>query len=228
MNTEIRRLGEAIIAKYTPRTLEDVLSFIPLHMCHVTQEPEVFNTYPPNIVHLSYPREQWPHLDAEYARYRDEVIPGISLAAYLRAFIDPDSQRLPCFCTEMSDVAGVLVSILLGQRVYAIRKIFVNYLYLPQRWHCINALVEGNRIRYFDSSAYRQVFDKPRRKFLSPDQFAGFDYADVAPDFIVSKNWLQSAPFARSIDLDGDRIRDNFYPNPTDTGGPDEFFRVYE
>ena len=227
VNPGIDELTRAIIARYELKTIEDVLQIIPLHMCHITQEPEVFKTWPANLVRLTYPRVEWPQHEAVYARYRDEVIPSLSLGDYLSAFIEPDRPRLPCFCTEMSDVAGTLVSALLAQPVYAIRKIYVNYLYLPQPWHSLNALVTGGRIRYFDSSAYRQVFDKSRRKFVRPDQLPGFDKADVEPRFLVSDNWLQSEPFARTISLMGAAINDSFYPNPIDSDKPDEYLRIY-
>jgi hypothetical protein len=196
-------------------------------MCHITQEPEVFKTWPVNLVRLTYPRAQWAEHEAVYARYRDEVIPSFSLGDYLSAFVEPDRPRLPCFCTEMSDVAGTLVSAVLDQPVYAIRKIYVNYLYLPQPWHALNALVIHGRIRYFDSSAYRQVFDKSRRKFVRPEELPGFDKADVEARFLVSDNWLQSEPFARAISLAGEAIHDNFYPSPVDGDRPDEYLRIY-
>lgn len=101
------------------------------------------------------------------------------------------------------------------------------YLYLPQPWHSLNALVTGGRIRYFDSSAYRQVFDKARRKFVRPDELPGFDNADVQARFLVSDNWLQSEPFARTISLAGQAIHDSFYPNPLDSNKPDDYLRVY-
>ena len=227
MNRNIDELTRAIIAKYELKTIEDVLRIIPLHMCHITQEPEVFKTWPANLVRLTYPRVEWPEHEAVYARYRDEVIPSLSLGDYLGAFVEPVRPRLPCFCTEMSDVAGTLVSALLAQPVYAIRKIYVNYLYLPQPWHSLNALVTDGRIRYFDSSAYRQVFDKSRRKFVRPDQLPGFNKADVEPRFLVSDNWLQSEPFARTISLRGEALKDSFYPNPLDSGNPDEYLRIY-
>ena len=227
MNRNIDELTRAIIARYELKIIEDVLRIIPLHMCHITQEPEVFKTWPANLVRLTYPRVEWPEHEAVYARYRDEVIPSLSLGDYLGAFVEPVRPRLPCFCTEMSDVAGTLVSALLAQPVYAIRKIYVNYLYLPQPWHSLNALVTDGRIRYFDSSAYRQVFDKSRRKFVRPDQLPGFDKADVDPRFLVSDNWLQSEPFARTISLRGEALKDSFYPNPLDSGKPDEYLRIY-
>ncbi|WP_297355586.1 hypothetical protein [Paraburkholderia sp.] len=227
MNRNIDELTRAIIARYELKIIEDVLRIIPLHMCHITQEPEVFKTWPANLVRLTYPRVEWPEHEAVYARYRDEVIPSLSLGDYLGAFVEPVRPRLPCFCTEMSDVAGTLVSALLAQPVYAIRKIYVNYLYLPQPWHSLNALVTDGRIRYFDSSAYRQVFDKSRRKFVRPDQLPGFNKADVEPRFLVSDNWLQSEPFARTISLRGEALKDSFYPNPLDSGNPDEYLRIY-
>lgn len=227
MNKDVGELSRAIIARYRLKTLEDVLRVMPLHMCHITQEPDVFRTWPTNLVRLSFPREEWAEHEAVYARYRDEVIPSLFLADYLRAFVEPDSPRLPCFCTEMSDVAGTLVSALLGQPVYAIRKIYVNYLYLPQPWHALNALVIDGRIRYFDSSAYRQVFDKSRRKFVRPDELPGFDNADVEMRFLVSDNWLQREPFTRTISLAGEAIRDSFHPNPLDDNKPDDYLRVY-
>jgi hypothetical protein len=227
VNRNIDELTRAIIARYELKIIEDVLRIIPLHMCHITQEPEVFKTWPANLVRLTYPRVEWPEHEAVYARYRDEVIPSLSLGDYLGAFVEPVRPRLPCFCTEMSDVAGTLVSALLAQPVYAIRKIYVNYLYLPQPWHSLNALVTDGRIRYFDSSAYRQVFDKSRRKFVRPDQLPGFNKADVEPRFLVSDNWLQSEPFARTISLRGEALKDSFYPNPLDSGNPDEYLRIY-
>lgn len=227
VNRNIDELTRAIIARYELKIIEDVLRIIPLHMCHITQEPEVFKTWPANLVRLTYPRVEWPEHEAVYARYRDEVIPSLSLGDYLGAFVEPVRPRLPCFCTEMSDVAGTLVSALLAQPVYAIRKIYVNYLYLPQPWHSLNALVTDGRIRYFDSSAYRQVFDKSRRKFVRPDQLPGFNKADVEPRFLVSDNWLQSEPFARTISLRGEALKDSFYPNPLDSGKPDEYLRIY-
>ena len=227
MNRHIDELSRAIIARHGLKTIEDVLRVIPMHMCHITQEPEVFKTWPTNLVRLTYPRVQWAEHEAVYARYRDEVIPALSLGDYLGAFIEPGRPRLPCFCTEMSDVAGTLVAALLDQPVYAIRKIYVNYLYLPQPWHALNALVSDGRIRYFDSSAYRQVFDKSRRKFVRPDELAGFDKADVEPRFLVSDNWLQREPFARTISLVGEAVSDSFYPSPLEGDNPDGYLRIY-
>jgi hypothetical protein len=227
VNPEIGELIDAIIARYRLKTIEDVLRIIPLHMCHVTQEPDVFGTWPVNVMRLRYPKEEWARHEAAYARYRDEIIPSLSLADYLRAFVEPGAARLPCFCTEMSDVAGTITGVLLRQPVYAVRMIYVNYLYLPQRWHSLNALVSDGRIRYFDSSAYQQVFDKSRRKFMRPDELAGFNAADVDPHFIVGDDWLQSEPFPREIALEGDRITDNFCPNPLDPSKPDDYLRVY-
>ncbi|MDE1180640.1 hypothetical protein [Paraburkholderia sp.] len=232
----IGSLTQQIIERHALTTIDDVLAMMPTRMCHVTQEPDVFHTYMPGIVRLSYPRDEWAKHDAVYAHYRDDVIASLSLTDYLRAFLDdPDAPRLPCFCSEMSDVAGAIVSSLLDQPVYAIRQIYVNYLYLPQRWHCINALVERGRssarIRYFDASAYAQVFDPSRRKFMRPEALQGFDYADIEPRFVVSERWLQSEPVQRAITLDGDTIRDSFTPQPTVNAtrkpATDDYLRVY-
>jgi hypothetical protein len=220
-------LAGLVIERHGLKTIEDVVQVIPSHMCHVTQEPEVFGTWPNNIVRFRFPKEEWDERNANYARYRDEVIPSLSLVDYLRAFVEADGERLPCFCTEMSEVAGTLVSVMLGRPVYAVRNIYVNYLYLPQRWHALNALVTDGRIRYFDSSAYRQLFDRSRRRFMRPQELDGFDAADVDPRFIVSDNWLQTEPFARTIAIEANEIRDNFYPNPLDATRPDDYLRVY-
>lgn len=66
----------------------------------------------------------------------------------------------------------------------------VNYLYLQQQWHCINAVVEADRIRYFDTSAYAQIVDPKDRRIPRPSKLAGFDAADIAPVFIESDHWL--------------------------------------
>ncbi|WP_118182496.1 hypothetical protein [Paraburkholderia phosphatilytica] len=226
MTEEISALARAVIEQYGLSTIEQVVRVIPLHMCHITQEPDVFGTWPANVMRLRHPQAEWAHHEAVYARYRDEIIPSLGLADYLRAFVEADAPRLPCFCTEMSDVAGTLASVLLAQPVYAIRQLYVDYLYLPQRWHSLNAFVVDGRIRYFDSSAYRQVFDRQKRKFMRPEELAGFDAADVTPHFI-GDDWLQREPMQRAISFDGNAIHDTFCPNPFDTSRPDQFLRVY-
>jgi hypothetical protein len=227
LNSQTTELASAIVRQHALRSVEDVLALLPRHMCHIVQEPDVFGTYQPQMVRLSRPESEWARLDAVYRRYRDEIISALAVEDYLRAIAERSEERLPCFCSEMSDVAGVLVHFATGSKVYAIRQIFVNYLYLPQRWHCVNALVEGERIRYFDSSAYRQVLDRDKRKLVSPGDLAGFDYADIAEHFLVSKRWLQHEPFERSIVLRGGELKDSFYPNPFPGRAPDEYLHAF-
>ncbi|SCC93166.1 conserved hypothetical protein [Thiomonas sp. X19] len=227
MNSQKIELARDIVRQHALRGVEDVLALLPRHMCHIVQESEVFGTYQPQIVRLSQPESEWERLDAAYRRYRDEIIPALAVEDYLRAIAERREDRLPCFCSEMSDVAGVLVHFATGRKVYAIRQIFVNYLYLPQRWHCVNALVAGDRIRYFDSSAYRQVLDREKRKLVSPSDLEGFNYADIAERFLVGKRWLQSEPFERSIGLQGGNLKDSFYPNPFPGRAIDEYLHEF-
>lgn len=226
MNEQLTAAARQVIARYALSSLEDVMALIPRYMCHVLQESDQFGTYPPNVVKLKFDAEQWDVYIQRYEHYRDVVIPGISPLDYLNAMLN-EGPRLPCFCSEMASVAGVLVSQLLGQKVYAVRNIFVNYLYLPQRWHCINALIQDNRIRYFDASAYAQVLDKKRRKIVEPSQLPGFNAADIDEAFIHSDRWLQNEPFARRIELVSGQLLDNYYPSPVHDKPVDEFQRVY-
>ena len=227
MQQHVMTLAQQVIARHQLRSIEDVMRVVPIYMCHVLQESAHFQTWPSYLVQLKFPEEEWAGHIARYERYRDEIIPGISVEDYLGVMLQPDIQRLPCFCSEMANVAGVLVSQILGKPVYALRNIFVNYLYLPQRWHCINAVVENDRIRYFDTSAYAQVFDKKTRKVMLPTEMPGFNAAHIAPELVHSDRWLQKEPFQRQIELVDGQIADNFSPSPLPEKPRDEFLRVF-
>ncbi|PTR23745.1 MULTISPECIES: hypothetical protein [unclassified Pseudomonas] len=227
MNSHTRSLAQQIIAQHGLGSIEDIMASVPLTLCHVLQEPDVFKTYSPEIVRLKYPKDEWSLHITRYEHYRDNIIAALSVDDYLQAMLDPGS-RLPCFCSQMADVAGTLLHVMTGERVYAVRNIFVNYLYLPQRWHCINAVVREQRIRYFDVSAYAQVLDKPNRKVVHPAELDGFNAADIATPFIYSERWLQKEPFVRHIELKGLVIEDNFHPSPVSGKPLDEFQRVFD
>lgn len=222
-----QNLAKRVIARHGLHSIEDLMAKIPLTMCHVLQESDVFETYSPDIVRLKFPKEQWPHYISRYEHYRDEVIAGLSVDDYLAAMLETN-KRLPCFCSQMADVAGTLLHAITGERVYAVRNIFVNYLYLPQRWHCINAVVSGSRIRYFDVSAYAQVLDKVNRKVVTPAALEGFNAADIETRFIHSERWLHKEPYLRHIELRDGIIDDNFYPSPLPEKPADEFQRRFE
>ena len=111
-----------------------------------------------------------PYLYCVKEHFRDEVIHNLTPKNYLIEMLG-QTQRLPCFCSEMADVSAILYSQMINKPVYSLRNIFVNYLYLPRPWHCINAVVEDERIRYFDISAYAQVLDRKRRKVVKPAEF---------------------------------------------------------
>lgn len=226
MNSHTQSLARQVIALHGLRSIEDIMAKVPLTLCHVLQESDVFQTYAPEIVRLKYPQEQWAQHIQRYQHYRDTVIAALGVDDYLHAMLEPDT-RLPCFCSQMADVAGTLLHVMTGERVYAVRNIFVNYLYLPQRWHCINAVIQDKRIRYFDVSAYAQVLDKPKRKLVRPDELDGFNAADIDPHFIHSERWLQKDPFIRQIQLMGNHIEDNFYPSPVSGKPLDEFQRTF-
>ncbi|MTK64774.1 MAG: hypothetical protein F8N15_09705 [Methanobacterium sp.] len=226
MDTDTQALSDLIIDRFSIETIEDVIKVLPRSMCHVIQEPRVFDTYQPQMVRLVFPPGEWDAKDARYREVRDEIIPRYSTMDYLSNLLLALPDRLPCFCSQMAEVTATLVSKLLKRNVYILRNIYVNYLYLPKRWHCINAISWEGRIRYFDSSAYAQVFDKITKRVLRPNRLAGFNASDIDIRFIVAEDWLQDEPFPRRImECDG-HLSDSFYPSPIPSLPPDEFFRV--
>lgn len=227
MEKNVLNLARQIVDKFRLQSIEDVLHIIPRQMCHIIQEPHVFNTFPPYIVQLSRPEHEWKKYNDIYSRYKNEIIPSLSVNDYLTSILNEATDRLPCYCAEMCDVAGAIASCVLDKKVYAIRNINVNYLHLPQRWHCVNATIVEGRIRYFDSSAYAQVLDKSKRKLVPPGELAGFNAADIEERFIVSDNWLQSEPFARKVYVYNGELKDTFYPNPIDEKFADEYLREF-
>ncbi|ELE9689506.1 hypothetical protein RM405_000497 [Enterobacter kobei] len=226
MNDELRELARAVIEKYHLASLDDILREVPKTMCHVLQESDVFETWPADIVRLKFPDEHWDYYISRYEHFRDEVIRNLTPQDYLREMLG-QTQRLPCFCSEMADVSAILYSQIINKPVYSLRNIFVNYLYLPRPWHCINAVVEDDRIRYFDISAYAQVLDRKRRKVVKPAELEGFDATDIAFDFIESPRWLQKEPYQRKIELTAGEIKDNFSPSPLEDKPSNEFLRAF-
>lgn len=215
-----------IIARHQLKTIKDVLDVIPKHMCHITQESEVFETYNPMTIRMSRPESEWEKYLQKYEKYAEHIIPSLTLKQYLINFLE-NKERLPCFCSEIGDVAGVLLARILNQRVYVIRRTFVNYLIQPTRRHCLNALIENKRIRYIDAAVYNQVWNMHRKKLVHPSELAGFDASDVSDDFLKAKDWLHTEPFKREIYLKSDQIVDTFYPNPDKNGLVDEYQHVY-
>lgn len=226
MDPAIGRLADAVIERHRPRTLQDLVRILPRSMCHVVQEPRVFGTFQPQMVRLAFPESEWERHDERYRQVRDEVIPAISTADYLAELLKDEPRRLPCFCSQMADAAAPIASRMLDAEVYVLRNVYVNYLYLPQRWHCINAVLSDGRVRYFDTSAYAQVIDKATGRILRPDKLPGFDAGDIDESFVVGEGWLQSDPFPRRIYVEGGRLVDTFSPSPIPGEPTDEYFRV--
>ncbi|MDJ0933518.1 hypothetical protein [Breoghania sp.] len=210
------KLGDAVIDRYRLKTIRDLIDALPIGMCHVLQESKVFETYPPDMTSLLFDGLKGAEADARYRHYRDDIIPGISVREHLEKVLAGTPERKPCFCRQMADIAGLVTARMLGCKVYILRNIYVNYLYLPQRWHCINAIIENGRIRYFDTSAYAQVIDPDTRRIRRPSRLPGFDAADIDPTFIVSEHWLQEAPYPRRLQLVDGRLEDNFVPSPNE------------
>jgi hypothetical protein len=228
MNKQTIDLADRVVAKHQLESIEGVMRLIPKYMCHVLQECDVFRTYPQSLVKLTFPESEWSYYIERYGQVRDEVIPNIGVDGYLEAMLAYTSNgRLPCFCSETSDVAGILANRVLGKEVYALRNIFVNYLVLPQRWHCINCVEWNGRIRYFDSSAYAQVLNPQSRKVVAPDELEGFDASDIKESLIKSKRWLQKDPYARTVNLQDGKVIDSFYPSPIDGKPVDEYLRTF-
>ncbi|GBQ27418.1 hypothetical protein AA12717_2676 [Gluconacetobacter sacchari DSM 12717] len=219
-------LVDAVIEKHSTGSIEDVIQLLPKSMCHVLQEPSVFGTYQPNIVRLMYPEREWCIYDERYREIRDKVIPAITEHSYIENLLLDEPVRLPCFCSQMANVAALIIGRLFGGEVYILRNIYVNYLYLPERWHSINAVPENGRIRYFDASAYAQVINPKNQRITRPEKLEGFDAADVRRDFIVSERWLQEHPYRRELIERGSFLRDTFYPSPLAGTRDDEFFQV--
>ncbi len=222
----MRKLVDEIIKKYQLKTIQDVLTLIPQYMCHITQESEVFETYNPLTIQLSRPEHEWVKYEEIYKHYAETVIPSLSLENYLINFLE-FKYRLPCFCSEIGDVAGILLARVLEQRVYVIRRTFVNYLSQPTRRHCLNAIVENKKIRYIDAAVYNQIVNMYAKKLIHPSQLPNFDASDISDEFLKSPNWLHTEPFQRQIYLENDRIVDTFYPNPDPDGLIDEYQHVY-
>ncbi|MFZ2314886.1 MAG: hypothetical protein WAW86_04400 [Gammaproteobacteria bacterium] len=222
----MKEMINEIISKYRLKTIEDVLNVIPLSMCHITQESDVFNTYNPMTVRMAYPESDWERYESVYKQYSEVIIPSLALEDYLKRFLD-DGDRLPCFCSEVAEVVGALLSQILGQTVYVIRRTFVNYLTQPTRRHCLNAIVENGRIRYIDGAVYNQVLNKKNKKLIHPSKLESFNAADIDESFL-GDDFLHSTPFQREIYLEGGVIKDTFYPNPGESGLRDEYFRQYD
>ena len=222
----MKQLLDAIIEKYQLKSIEDVLAVIPKHMCHITQESTVFETYNPMIIQLSYPESEWKHYEERYRHYAEEVIPSISLDTYLKNFIE-ENPRLPCFCSEIGDVAGSLMARVLNHPVYVIRRTFVSYLTQPTRRHCLNAIVENNRIRYIDAAIYNQIINPVSRRFMHPSKMDDFNPADIKETHLKCEHWLHTEPYQREIYLENTEIKDTFYPNPDPDGLVDEYLRVF-
>ena len=223
----MKHLIEEIIVKYKLKTIHDLLNLIPLYMCHITQESSVFDTYNPMTIKMAYPEKDWQRYEEIYHRYSEEIIPSLTLQDYLQNFID-QGPRLPCFCSEIGDVFGSILSSMLKQTVYVIRRVYVNYLTQPTRRHCLNAIIENGRVRYIDAAVYNQVLDKKNRKLIHPSSLTNFNAADIDEVFLVSENWLHNTPFQRKIYFEKNIIKDNFYPNPDKKGIIDEYLRQYE
>lgn len=221
------KLIDQVILKYNLKTIDDVLNVIPIAMCHITQESDVFETYNPLTIQMSFPESDWQKYEDNYRTYSEVIIPSLTLEQYFTRFLD-GGDRLPCFCSEIGDVAGSLLARILGQPVYVIRRTFVNYLIQPTRRHCINAIVENGRIRYIDAAVYNQVLDYKKRKLIHPSNLPNFNAADIETSFLFTDTeWLHTEPFKREIYLDGNEIKDTFYPNPDKNGLIDEYLRTY-
>jgi hypothetical protein len=226
MDDRLCELADKIIESFELRTIPDVIRTLPISMCHIVQEPRVFNTYQPQIVRLAFPEEEWERYNQIYRTIRDELIPSITTIDYLSNLLSSEPKRLPCFGSEMADAAAVIVNRLLGTKVYVLRYVSVDYLYLPQRRHCINAILDGSRVRYFDVSAYAQVLDKTTRGSGTPDRLPGFDASDIEEGLILSEDRLQKDPFPRRIFLQDGELVDTFHPCPVNGKPADEYFRV--
>ena len=219
------KLIDEIISRYNIKTIDDVLKVIPLAMCHITQESSVFKTFNPSIIRMVYPEDEWQKYEDNYAYYSDVVIPSITLETYLTRFLD-GGPRLPCFCSEIGDVAGHLLSRVLRQPVYVIRRVYCHYLIQPSRRHCLNAIIENGQIRYIDAAVYNQVLDKKSGRLVHPDKLIGFNAADIDESFLKSDDWLHTSPFKRDIYLENNKIIDTFYPNPDPAGLEDEYQHI--
>lgn len=222
----MKNLIDTVILKHNLRTIEDVLHIIPKYMCHITQESEVFDTYNPMTIQMAYPESEWEKYEENYRYYSETLIPSLSLEDYLTRFLI-GGFRLPCFCSEIGDVAGSLLARILNQPVYVIRRTFVKYLTQPTRRHCLNAIVENGRIRYIDAAVYQQVLDKKNKKLIHPSKLEYFNPADIHPLFF-GEDWLHKEPFERKIYLENNLIKDTFFPNPDKNGLIDEYLRTYE
>lgn len=226
MKMNIKALAKAIIEKNQLKTIEDVIELIPRFMCHITQESDVFETYNPMTIKLSYPESEWETYEARYIEYSEKIIPSLTLKDYLNRCLE-GGERLPCFCSEIGDVSGAILSVLLEKTVYVIRRVFVNYLTQPTRRHCLNAIVEQGRIRYIDAAVYNQVLNDQKR-LVHPSKLHNFNATDITEHFLKRDDWLQSLPYPRDIFLSNGEIKDTFFPNPDPAGLVDEYLRRFD
>lgn len=197
MKQEIRSLCEEVVRARKICNIGDLVASLPEFMCHINQEPKIFDTY----VNARDKSKK-----ARYKKY-SKLITYKSVEDYLNSAI-ANRVRLPASCREFALVAAHLGAHILQQEVYFIGKVNPRYArinhHLTRRKHCLNAYKEGDLLIFFDASVYKSI--STGKKWIKTSEVSrDFNPSDIDFDrFIKYKGWLQEGRkiTKEEIDLD--------------------------
>lgn len=193
--------------------LEEIAMDIHLFMCHIDQEPEVFDTG--NKASQKY---------KEVKRW----ISDYSVNDYLNAALN--GERLPCTCKEMAEVGGHLTAILLDKDISVIGKVRPLYMKgnVGKHKHYMDCYFNGGNPIFFDFSVYRMLWDENAKDWVSKDKedwgMSGFlgmpDFNPVNIDFTKfiewqdeTIGWLQKGNRPRVMQFANGNVVDSYAQN---------------
>lgn len=197
----MRQVAQQVIDNYHLDTLDSIVRAVPRFMCHVMQEPKVYDTY-----------RSRGALTSRIASY--------DTLAYFKGALEP-KERPPASCIQFAEVAAILAAVTFQADVYVIGATTPSYVRRASKVKNAKSIVQefAHAFNYmngtfFDASAYAQVFDQASNKWVDPSQLQGFNAANIDyGKYIKWDHWLQSSPHKRVIAFSGPTLTDTWQAN---------------
>lgn len=210
-----------LIKQYKLKSIEDVVRLVPKLMCHIGQEPHIFGTYKK--------KKNISLKDAKKKKFK-EKIKHITSEKYINYFINKSGidfelissdGRIASTCRQIAEVTARITSRVIKKDVFVVGKCLPKYVTgrnpKVKHHHYLNATLENDLIRYFDSAVYKKVFEFENNKWNDPIQ-TNFNPANIDFfEYIQSNKFLQTNSNQKgskirkiTIDHNKNTIKDNF------------------
>lgn len=212
-----RKLCQRIFRERKIESLEDIARELVTFMCHINQEPEVFDTKLPR----NWSNYKSVRMKTSVAKAVDYLKKAVKPEYGTKAF-SKDSKRFPCTCRNMAEVGGHLAAHLLQEPVFVLGRVspfFMSGTRSKHR-HYLNCAFENGDPRFFDFSVYkflgnisgegRFVLDGVTvEEYLEQFDAMNIDFEKYIHWTSGNRAWLQKGNVQRNIEFRNGEVIDN-------------------